>query len=84
MDVYWKSVQKGVGVKSVLVEFFSQRQKRKKKNLFNTITISLDNDIMIRMTIGEWQNIGGDIARQIKEKASHKYGKPGEPENGSS
>jgi hypothetical protein len=88
MDVYWEILQKDVGVKAISVEFQDLSrtpvQKPEPGNLFNTILVTLTNEMIIRMTIGEWQNMGSEIARQIKKKQNTEYGRIGEPENGSS
>lgn len=80
MEVYWKIIQKGVGVKNIKMEF----KQEMIDDPFNTIAVSLTNDIMIRMTLGEWQNIGTEIGQQIKEEMNRRYGKIEEPESGSS
>lgn len=90
MDVYWEILQRDVGVESIKVEFQNLRDHpmlkppERPKHIFNTILVTLTNDIVIRMTIGEWQNMGGEIVRQIKERENENYGKIGEPESGSS
>ena len=80
MDFYWEVIHKEIGVKKIQMEL----KGKMIDDPFNVITISLTNDIMIRMTMGEWQNIGAEIGKQIREELNKRYGKFAEPENGSS